>query len=127
MCFLRGRSTAFFLTQTLQLIYNLDAAVENLHRALAPGGALLITVPGISQIGPQEKKYWYWSFTELSLKTLLGERFGKGNVETKSYGNVFAAICFLTGLSVAEVEVEKLSYRDESYPVIVFACARKQV
>jgi hypothetical protein len=113
------------LTQTLQLIYDLDNAIENLYRALAPAGALLITVPGISPIGPEEIRYWYWSFTELSLKTLLSSRFGESNVQMQSYGNVFASICFLTGLSVAEVGAERLDYTDESYPVTVFACARK--
>ena len=113
------------LTQTLQLIYNLDNAMENLYRALAPGGALLITVPGISPIGRNWISIWYWAFTELSLKTLLGDRFGESNVQVQSHGNVFAAICFLTGLSLAEVETEKLDLVDEGYPVTVFACARK--
>lgn len=120
-----GAFDCIVLTQTLQLIYNLDNAVENLHRALAPGGTLLISVPGISPIGRDEIRYWYWAFTELSLKTLLSSRFGESNVEMQSYGNVFAAICFLTGLSLKEVETEKLDYKDASYPVIVFACARK--
>jgi hypothetical protein len=113
------------LTQTLQYIYNLDHAMENLFRALAPGGALLITVPGISAIGRGETSTWYWEFTELSLKTLLSSRFGEINVRVQSFGNVFAAICFLTGLSLAEVGTEKLDYNDERYPVTVAACARK--
>jgi glycosyltransferase involved in cell wall biosynthesis len=110
------------LTQTLQYVYNLDNAVENLFRALAPGGALLITVPGIS---PIDETAMYWQFTELSLKLLLSSRFGDGPVQVQSYGNVFAAICFLTGLSLAEVGSERLEVKDERYPVTVFACARK--
>ena len=113
------------LTQTLQYIYNLDNAMKNLYRALAPGGALLITVPGISPIGRDETGIWYWEFTELSLKTLLSSSFGESNVQVQSYGNVFAAICFLTGLSLAEVGTDRLDYKDERYPVTVFACARK--
>lgn len=99
--------------------------MKNLYRALAPGGALLITVPGISPIGRNWISIWYWAFTELSLKTLLSSRFGESNVQVHSYGNVFAAICFLMGLSLEEVETEKLDYKDDSYPVTVFACARK--
>jgi glycosyltransferase involved in cell wall biosynthesis len=113
------------LTQTLQLIYAVRDAVENLFRALAPGGTLLVTVPGISPIGRHELGNWYWTFTERSMEMLLGDRFGEENVQVQSYGNVFAAICFLTGLSVTEVETKKLEYRDASYPVTVFACARK--
>ena len=113
------------LTQTLQYIYNLESAVQNLHSALAPGGSLLITVPGISPIGRKETQTWYWEFTALSLKTMLSRRFGECNVKAQSYGNVFAAICFLSGLSLAEVGTERLEYMDERYPVTVFACARK--
>lgn len=120
-----GAFDCIVLTQTLQFIYNLEFAIENLYRALAPGGSLLITVPGISPIGKKEIKAWYWDFTELSLKTMLGLRFSEDNVKTQSYGNVFAAICFLSGLSLAEVDTKKLDYMDERYPVIVSACARK--
>ena len=113
------------LTQTLQYIYNLNNAMENLCRALAPGGVLLITVPGISAIGRGETAVWYWEFTELSLKTLLSDRFDESNVQVQSFGNVFAAICFLTGLSLAEIGTERLDHKDERYPVTVVACARK--
>jgi SAM-dependent methyltransferase len=113
------------ITQTLQFIYQLDTAMENLYRALAPDGCLLITVPGISPIGRGQTQSWYWEFTELSLRTMLAGKFDEGNVRTQSHGNVFAAICFLTGLSLAEVDAEKLRYDDERYPVIVAACAHK--
>jgi hypothetical protein len=56
---------------------------------------------------------------------LLLKRFSESDVQVQSYGNVFAAISFLTGLSLAETGTEKLEYRDESYPVTVFAYARK--
>ena len=38
------------LTQTLHLVYDIQAAVRTLHRILKPGGVLLLTVPGISQL-----------------------------------------------------------------------------
>ena len=114
------------LTQTLQYVYDLDTALDNLHRALAPDGTLLITVPGISAIGKDETGFWYWEFTELSATRMLVGRFGATNVQVHSYGNVFAAVCFLTGLALAEVETERLEYQDERYPVTVFACARKR-
>jgi SAM-dependent methyltransferase len=113
------------LTQTLQYIYDLDTALDNLYRSLAPEGTLLITVPGISAIGKDEAGFWYWEFTELSAKRMLVGRFGAANVEVHSYGNVFAAVCFLTGLSLADAGTAQLEYHDERYPVTVFACARK--
>ena len=38
------------VTQTLQFVYNVRAALATLHRILAPGGVLLATVPGITKI-----------------------------------------------------------------------------
>ena len=37
-------------TQTLQLIFDVKTAITSLYRFLKPGGVLLMTVPGISQI-----------------------------------------------------------------------------
>src|SRR6266446_1258255 len=45
-----GAFDCILLTQTLQLIFDLEQAVRRLHAALRPGGVLLFTVPGISQI-----------------------------------------------------------------------------
>jgi SAM-dependent methyltransferase len=48
------------LTQTLHLIYDLHAAVKTLLRTLRPGGVVLATIPGISQISnDQWRESWY--------------------------------------------------------------------
>jgi glycosyltransferase involved in cell wall biosynthesis len=122
-----GTFDCIILTQTLQFIRRPDNAIENLYRALSPGGCLLITAPGISLLGSGEIKYWYWTFTELSLRTLLSDRFGEDSVEVNARGNVYAAISFLTGLTLADIETDKLEYNDPSYPVTVFGFARKIV
>ena len=62
------------VTQTLHLIYDFRAALVTLHRILKPGGVLLLTVPGISQLEWGEA--WHWSFTVLSAQRALGEIFG---------------------------------------------------
>jgi hypothetical protein len=41
----------FILTQTLQFIFDVGAAVDHAHRVLRPGGTLLCTVPAVSRIG----------------------------------------------------------------------------
>jgi hypothetical protein len=46
-------------------------------------------------------------------------------LEVAVHGNIFAAISFLHGLAVAEVERSKLDLFDEAYPVIVTLRARK--
>ena len=53
------------VTQTLQFVYDVRAALATLHRILAPGGVLLATVPGITKISPPEDEQYgeWWHFT----------------------------------------------------------------
>ena len=114
------------VTQTLHLVYDMRAALENLRRSLAPGGVLLLTVPGVSSVDRGEwGGTWYWSLTRQSADRLLGEVFGPGNVETEAFGNVYAANCFLQGLAVEEVDQALLAHRDAAYPLVVCARARR--
>jgi len=115
------------LTQTLHLVYDVRAAVRCLHRALAPGGVLLVTVPGISQIDRGEwRASWFWSFTAASLGQLFVEAFGDEAVTVEHYGNVFAATAFLYGLAVEEVAAADLEPIDDVYQVVVAARARRK-
>lgn len=114
------------LTQTLQLIYDVSLAVRRLYRALAPGGVLLVTAPGISQLDRGEwGNTWFWSFTPTSLRRLFGDVFGPEAVMVEHYGNVFAATSFLQGLAVEELNTADLDPIDHAYPVIVAVRARK--
>lgn len=119
---------AVILTQTLQLIYEFDAAIATVHRALRPGGALLCTVAGVSAIGRSagEQHQWCWCFTEASLHRALEERFGTGQVRTRSYGNVLTATAFLQGLAASELTQEEYRHHDPSYPVVIAARAVKR-
>ena len=109
------------LTQTLHLVYDVRAAVATLRRILAPHGACLITVPGISQIDSGTwRDSWYWAFTPASLRRVLAESFGT-SVDVQSFGNVLTASAFLYGLSASELTSEELAVGDASYPVIVAA------
>jgi len=115
------------LTQTLHLMYDVRAAVRCLHRALAPGGVVLVTAPGISQIDRGEwRATWFWSFTAASLGRLFAEAFGGDGVTVEHYGNVFAATAFLHGLAVEDVAAADLEPIDDVYQVIVAVRARKQ-
>ena len=107
-------------TQTLQLIYDLQAAIRTLHRILKPGGALLATFPGISQISYEDcGDSWYWTFTQLSGRQLFQEVFPAANVEVEAHGNVLATISFLHGLAAEELRREELDYRDPDYQLVV--------
>lgn len=115
------------LTQTLQLVYDVPLAVARIHRALAPGGSVLVTAPGISQIDRGEwGSTWFWSFTPAALQRLFGDVFGPEAVLVERYGNVFAATAFLQGLAVGELDTADLDPIDQAYPVIVALRARKQ-
>ncbi len=115
------------LTQTLQLIFRPDLALATVHRALKPGGVLLLTVPGITQVATESEwgPSWYWSFTERSVRRLLEDAFGDGRVETLVHGNVLAAATQLYGLGVVELTPEELADTDPDYQVIITARAIK--
>jgi GT2 family glycosyltransferase/SAM-dependent methyltransferase len=116
------------LTQTLQLIYDVPLAIARIHRTLAPGGVVLVTAPGISQIDRGEwGKTWFWSFTPAALLALFSDVFGPEAVMVERYGNVFAATAFLQGLAVEELDTSDLDPIDQAYPVIVALRARKRV
>jgi glycosyltransferase involved in cell wall biosynthesis len=114
------------LTQTLHLIYEYKAALETCYRILKPGGALLLTVPGISHIDQGDwKKYWLWSFTDNSISRMLSEIFPPENVFVESFGNVLVATAFLYGIGLPEIKNEQMDYNDPHYQVIICAAAVK--
>lgn len=116
------------LTQTLHLIFDMQAALAELARALKPGGTLLVTVPGISPIDRGTWGFtWFWSLTEIALRRLLASVFEEKDIEVETFGNVFAAVCFLQGLAAWEVPHAKLDVLDRSFPVIVAAAARRRL
>lgn len=115
------------LTQTLHLIYDMKAALRHLQRILKPGGVLLITVPGISQVvkcawGDD----WCWALTLQSARMLLEEFFPETRVQVDAYGNVLAAIAFLEGIASEELRPEELDFRDDEYQVLITIRAAKQ-
>jgi glycosyltransferase involved in cell wall biosynthesis len=108
------------LTQTLHFIYDVRAAAQTLYRILKPGGVLLATVPGISQIGIDEwTESWYWSFTVSSAQRLFQEVFGVDNIKIEAHGNVLAATAFLQGLPAEELSRGELEYRDPYYQLLI--------
>ena len=116
------------LTQVLQYVYDVPAALRTVQRILAPGGVLLATVPGITRISRLENASWgdWWRFTSTSAARLGEEAFGPGNVEVRSYGNVLAAAAFLYGLAQEDLEPEELHAHDPLYEVIVALRAVKR-
>ncbi len=121
-----GSFDCIILTQTLHLIYDLRAAVATLYRILRPGGVLLATVPGVSQLEHGEwAATWYWSFTTLSARRVLEERFPASYVSVEAYGNVLAATAFLHGLAAEELRPDELDDHDPLYQVTITMRATK--
>lgn len=117
------------ITQTLQMIFEADKAIQTLHRILKPGGVILATSHGITKVARREGvDDWgeYWHFTTQSSKRLFGEVFGKSNIDVSSYGNVFTTIASLHGLAANEIELSKLEYTDPDYELLVMVRAVKQ-
>ena len=108
-------------TQTLLLIYDVRTAIETMHRILKPGGVLLATVPGISQLCRPDFDLWgdYWRFTSLSARRLFAEAFGSENVTVQAYGNVLTAVALLHGIAAEELRESELDLRDPNYEVTI--------
>jgi SAM-dependent methyltransferase len=115
------------LTQVLPFIPDVQAAVRTLHRILRPGGVVLATVPGISQIVRYDMDRWgdYWRFTSLSACRIFESGFPLGDVRVEAHGNVLAATAFLQGLSTRDLEPHELDYRDPDYEVLITVRAVK--
>ena len=114
------------LTQTLHLIYDFKAAIATCYRILKPGGVLLMTVPGISNIDYSEWNHlWLWSFTDSAMKKVLAESFPTANYEVDVFGNVMVATAFLYGMGLPEIEKQKMDVCDPHYQVIITARAVK--
>ena len=108
-------------TQTLHFIYDIRTAIGTLERALKPGGVLLATVPGISQVCRPERDIWgdYWRLTTLSARRLLEEAFPASGVSVESYGNVLSAASFLYGVAAEELKPDELEPRDPDYELVI--------
>jgi len=115
------------LTQILQWIPDMRAALATIHRILKPGGVLLATVPSLSQVWHEETDLWreLWRMTDVGARHLFGERFP--DAEIASYGNVLAAIASLHGLAVDELRPEELNSVDYSFQIVVTVRAVKRV
>ena len=116
----RDTFDCMIITQTLHLIYDMRAAVKEMHDALKPGGTLLLTVPGISPVDRGDwGATWFWSLTANAASRLFAEQFAPEQLTVLSNGNVFAATCFLQGMALEEIDTAKLDVVDPSYPVVV--------
>ena len=116
------------ITQTLQMIFEADKAIETLHRILKPGGVVLATSHGITKVARREGvDDWgeYWHFTTQSSRKLFGDVFGRSNSDVSSYGNILTTIASLHGLAASEIDQTELDHNDPDYELLVMVRATK--
>lgn len=117
----------FICTQTFNFIFEVQKALLGAHRLLKPGGVLLATVSGISQISRYDMDRWgdYWRFTTASARRLFEPLF-EGGVEITAHGNVLAATAFLQGVAVEDLpDPTLLDRHDPDYQLLITIVARK--
>lgn len=117
------------LTQVLVLIREAPKALQTMHRILKPGGVVLITVPGISQISSfsNEADHWFWSFYPNSLRLLLERAdFDSAKLLVEGWGNFKTTVGFLAGLAQQDLLATDFDLHDSRYPLIVTARAVKR-
>lgn len=121
----RERFDCIILTQTLHFIYDFQAALRTLWAALRPGGILLCTVPGISQVMRYDADRWgdYYRFTTQAASRMLAD--AGFEAEVTSYGNVLTATGMLHFLSTEDYRPEELETNDADYPLIVGMTAKR--
>ena len=117
------------LTQVLQCVEDPRAAIRTLHRLLRPGGVLLLSASGISQISRWDMDRWgeYWRFTTLSMQRLLCHDFAADGVEVESFGNVLTTVAFLHGLAAQELRPDELDFHDPDFQQLIAARAVKRL
>jgi len=117
------------VTQTFQLIYDVQSAVRNCYAALKPGGVLLATFPCLHQISRYDMDRWgdYWRFTTRSAQKLCEEVFPAANIEVAGYGNVLVAIASIHGMALQDLDEGELDYHDPDYDIVIAVRAVKPV
>jgi SAM-dependent methyltransferase len=117
----------FLMTQTLPFIYDVAAAVRGAHRLLKPGGVVLATVPGMSQVSREDQRDWgdWWRFTSQGARRLFADVFGADAVQVAAHGNVLAACAFLYGLAAEDLTQAQLAHHDPEYELLTTVRAVK--
>jgi SAM-dependent methyltransferase len=115
------------LTQVLPFVWDVPAALATAFRALKPGGVLLVTVPGISQISRYDADQWgdFWRFTSQSMRRLVEASVPPDSAELTIYGNALSATAFLHGIAEHELRPHELDDRHPDYEVIIAVRAVK--
>jgi hypothetical protein len=114
-----GTYDCFIVTQVLQYVDDLDAAIRSIRRVLVPGGSAIVTVPTVGKLDGQEDKVsgHYWRLTPDSARYLFSKHFGDdpADLEIHGWGNARLAAAFLSGLCVEDLSPNTFATYDPLY------------
>jgi SAM-dependent methyltransferase len=115
-------------TQTLHLLFDIAGAVATLHRALRPGGVVLVTAPGLTPSCTREAVRWgdYWRLTPGSARKLFEKEFPPEAIAVETYGNLRTATAFLHGHATEDLTDAELGVHDPDFPVTIAVRATKE-
>jgi SAM-dependent methyltransferase len=114
------------LTQVLQFIDDVDAALSECYRILRPGGTILITLPAISRCDCTSGADGdYWRFTTAGAKYLIEKVFNSQRITINSYGNARTGLYFYAGLAQEDVSKKVFSKNDKNFPTVITIVATK--
>ncbi len=116
------------LTQVLQYIDDLGAAVRECARVLKPGGTLLATMPSLGKLDGQADNVFghYWRLTVDSARYLFGKHFAPERLQVQGWGNVLVGLSFWIGLAREELSRRQLDYFDPEFACGVTVRATKE-
>jgi SAM-dependent methyltransferase len=113
------------LTQTLQYVLDVHAALANAWQSLAPGGVILVSVPTISK-GPT---HWgaadRWRLLPAGLSAVLQRTCPSSECHVVGFGNLVVALSALLGVAAEELRPEELARHDSDFIIITCARVRK--
>jgi hypothetical protein len=113
------------VTQTLQFLPDVDAAVANLFESLRPGGTLLVTAPAVSRLEPGLRDRDLWRFGPAGLAQVLRRGCPGAEIAVVGRGNLVAAVAALEGVAAEELAGADLHGIDPDFPLVVCGRVRK--
>lgn len=120
-----ARFDCFILSQTLQYVADVDAALGNAWSALRPGGTLLVTVPVVTRVDPAHVDDDLWRWSPAGLRRLMERTCAGADVEVSAAGNLVTSIAFLAGLAVRDLRPRDFEPVDPMHATLACARARK--
>lgn len=110
-------------TNVLNFIFDVNYAILGLKKLIKPCGKIILTTAGVtSHISRYDMNRWgdFWRMTDKSI-IKLAEKAGLNIDMIETYGNPYACTSQLNGLSVQDLEIEKLNNTHQDYQLLV-AC-----